>query len=247
MVHCPGGNISDPIWRVLASSDGISSWTPLKPQHSIPCWLSVQWEPSSYRSCHCSQKRDHQKLVGGFVLSGLLASMLPLGTLSLGLWVIAVDPAFIAGHQSIKNCGIWIDQLEHLPAVMTTSFFLIFSEHPWDKLRANLLHLQFLMNNCVYSSHADIKLCTYCLYRHTTVLIHEIPNLANQLWCSDFVTPPTPLIIPHRLPAFLESLMPLKNWCSIHAKWSKSSLKHSIRFCGTFSKFKTEFYCISFL
>ena len=34
------------------------------------------------------------------------ASMLPLGTLSLGLWVIAVDPAFIAGHQSIKNCGI---------------------------------------------------------------------------------------------------------------------------------------------
>ena len=34
---------------------------------------------------------------------------------------------------------------------------------------------------------------------------------ANQLWCIDFLTPPTPLIIPHRLPAFLESLMPLKN------------------------------------
>ena len=29
--------------------------------------------------------------------------------------------------------------------------------------------------------------------------------------CIDFVTPPIPLIIPHRLPAFLESLMPLKN------------------------------------
>ena len=57
-----------------------------------------------------AKKRDHQKSVGGFALSGLLgsgrASMLPLGTLSLGLWVIAVDPAFIAGHQSIKNCGI---------------------------------------------------------------------------------------------------------------------------------------------
>ena len=50
--------------------------------------------------------------------------------LSLGLWVM-VDPAFIAGHQSIKNCGIWIDQLDHFPAVMTTSFFLIFSEHHW--------------------------------------------------------------------------------------------------------------------
>ena len=66
------------------------------------------------------------------------------------------------------------------------------------------------------------------------------PNpLANQLWCIDFFTPPTPLIIPHRLPAFLESLMPLKNSCSIHARWSKSSLKHSIRFCGIFSKLKT--------
>ena len=95
-MHCPGGNATDPIWRVLASSDGISSWTPLKPQHSNP------------------------------------------------------NP------------------------------------------------------------------------------------LANQLWCIDFLTPPTPLIIPHRLPGFLESLMPLKNWCSIHARWSKSSLKHSIRFCGIF-------------
>ena len=70
--------------------------------------------------------------------------------------------------------------------------------------------------------------------------------LANQLWCIDFLTPNTPLIISHRLPTFLESLIPLKNWCSISARWSKSSLKHSLRFCGLFPKFKTEFYCISF-
>ena len=108
-VHCPGGNATDPIWRMLASSLGISCWTPLKPQHSNP------------------------------------------------------NP------------------------------------------------------------------------------------LANQLWFIDSLTPPTPLIIPHRLPAFLESLMPLKNWCLIHAGCSKSSLKHSIRFCGIiFSKFKTQFSCISF-
>ena len=101
LVHCPGGNATDPIWRVLASSDGLSSWTPLKPQNSNPN---------------------------------------PLG---------------------------------------------------------------------------------------------------NQLWSIDFLTAPTPLIIPHRLPAFLESLMPLKNWCSFHARCSKSSLKHSIRFCGIiFFKFK---------
>ena len=131
------------------------------------------------------KKRDHQKFVGGFAPAGLLgsgrASMLPLGTLSLGLWVIAEDPAFIAGHQSIKNCRIWIDQLDHLPAVKTTSFFLIFSEHPWNNLSTNLLHLQFLANNCVYSSHTDIKLCSYCLYRHTTVIIHEILYLVYQL------------------------------------------------------------------
>ena len=35
-MHCPGGNATDPIWRVLASSNGISSWTPLKPQPSNP-------------------------------------------------------------------------------------------------------------------------------------------------------------------------------------------------------------------
>ena len=70
---------------------------------------------------------------------------------------------------------------------------------------------------------------------------HNPSPLANQLCCIDFLTPPTPLIIPHRLPAFLESLMPLKNWCSIHARWSKSSLKHSIRFCGIFPSLKQNF------
>ena len=103
-MYCPGGNATDPIWRVLASSQGIFSWTPLKPQHSNP-------NPNS---------------------------------------------------------------------------------------------------------------------------------LVNQLWCIDFLTPPTSLIIPHRLPAFLESFMPLKNWCSIHARWSKSSLKHSIGFCGIFFQVKNR-------
>ena len=43
---------------------------------------------------------------------------------------------------------------------------------------------------------------------------HSNPNpLANHLWFIDIPTPPTPLIIPHRLPGFLEYLMPLKNWC----------------------------------
>ena len=73
---------------------------------------------------------------------------------------------------------------------------------------------------------------------------HSNPNpnpLASQLWSIDFLTPPTPLIIPHRLPTFLESLMPLKNWHSIHARCSKSSLKHSIRFCDIFTSLKQNF------
>ena len=57
VVDCPGGNATDPIWRVLASSDGISSWTPLKPQHSNPNPNPlVFWLPySSHTSHHPSQ------------------------------------------------------------------------------------------------------------------------------------------------------------------------------------------------
>ena len=55
------------------------------------------------------KKSDHQKFVGGLALSGLLvsgrANMLPLGTMSLVLWVIAVNPAFNAWHffRSLKQ------------------------------------------------------------------------------------------------------------------------------------------------
>ena len=97
LVHCPAGNATEPIWSVLASSLGISCWTPLKPQHSNS-------NPNLY-------------------------------------------------------------------------------------------------------------------------------PLANQLWYIVFLTPPTPLIIPHRLPDFFESL---KNWFSIPSRCSKSSLKHSIHSCDIF-------------
>ena len=69
------------------------------------------------------------------------------------------------------------------------------------------------------------------------------PNpLANQLWCIDFLTPPTPLIISYRFLAFFEFLMSLRNWCSIHTWCSKSSLKHSIRFCYIFAKTILTFF-----
>ena len=43
LVYCPGGNATNLIWRVPASSDGISSRTPLKPQHrnlNLTIWPS---------------------------------------------------------------------------------------------------------------------------------------------------------------------------------------------------------------
>ena len=88
---------------------------------------------------------------------------------------------------------------------------------------------------------------SWTLLKHQHSNLNSNPNpLANQLWSIDFLTLSTPLIIPHRLPAFLESLMPLKNWCSIHARWSKSRVKHSIRFCGIFSSLKQNFIAYRF-
>ena len=64
LVYFPGRNATDPIWRVLASSDGIFSWTPLKPQHSNPNHnpklfgqsTLVYWLPyPSHTSYHPSQ------------------------------------------------------------------------------------------------------------------------------------------------------------------------------------------------
>ena len=175
--------------------------------------------------------------VCGFALSGLLgygrASMLLLGTLSLGLWVIAVDPQEVLDlNWSARPSPCCHDNV-----------FLIFSEHPWDKLRANLPHLQFLVNDCVYSSHTDIKMCTYCRYKYTTVLIQEILYLASQLWCIHSLTPPTPLIVPPCLPWISYATQKLMlNSCKMVKKQSEAF--HT--FLCHFSKFKTEFYCISF-
>ena len=66
------------------------------------------------------------------------------------------------------------------------------------------------------------------------------PTRFEECWALPTVSLPE-LIIPHRLPVFLKSLMPLKNWCSIHARCFKSSLKHFIRFCGIFQSLKHNF------
>ena len=43
----PGGNATDPIWRVLISSDRISCWTPLKPLHNNLTLTLTLWPINS--------------------------------------------------------------------------------------------------------------------------------------------------------------------------------------------------------
>ena len=127
----------------------------------------------------------------------------------IGFWVIAVNPAFIAGHQSIKNCGIWIGKLDHLPAVITTSFFLIFSEHPWDKLYANLPHLQFLANT----------VCTVPTLTSNSALIVSI-DTRRSLSMKFFIWPIncgvlTSLLLPHLSSSLTDSLPSLNLLCHL--------------------------------
>ena len=69
-MHCPGGNATDPILRVLASSDGISSRTPLKPQHNIPSWLS-SGNPVHVYYANAVQKKASLN-VCGWICSGTI-------------------------------------------------------------------------------------------------------------------------------------------------------------------------------
>ena len=53
LVHCPTGNATDPISRVLAFSQWISSWTPLKPLPKPFGQLTLMyWLPYSSHTSH---------------------------------------------------------------------------------------------------------------------------------------------------------------------------------------------------
>ena len=128
LVHCPGRDATDPIWRVLASSDRISSWNPLKPQHSIPCWLSVQWEPCAYMHCFPVLSKKGSSNVCGWIF--LCMAFLGLGESAFFHWelcllvsvlVIAVDPAFISWHFSKFKTEFYC-----------ISFFLTSRLHFWN-------------------------------------------------------------------------------------------------------------------
>ena len=114
---------------------------------------------------------------------------------------------------------------------------------PWD---FNLSHISAKPAYAIFSHNCHWNVSLPSRASLWNSMFGQVEGQYPTFWCIDFLTPPTSVIIPHTLLAFLESLMPLKNSGLIHARWSKSRLKHSIRFCGIFSKFKTQFYSISF-
>ena len=169
------------MWRVLASSYGISCWTPLKPQHSIPYWLSVQWEPSACRSCQCCQKKGSSKVCG---------------------WICSVWPSWVweSQHASPRNSVSWSlghssrssfhhRSPEHQELISSTISLLSWQRLSfWSSLSTlgtNFAQF-FLANNCVYSSHTDIKLCTY--WRSLSMKLFICPIISGVL---------TSLLLPH--------------------------------------------------
>ena len=88
----------------------------------------------------------------------------------------------------------------------------------------------------VPASSDGISCCTPLKPQYSSSNPNPKP-LANQLWCIDSShTSHNPSQTP-----CLHRISYLKNWCSILARWSKSSLKQSIRFCGIFPSLKQNF------
>ena len=129
----------------------------------------------------------------------------------LGLWVTAVDPAFIAGHQNIMNCGIWIDQLDHCPAM--TSWHLSF----WSSL--STFGTNFMQIFHIFSS-SWIIVCTVPTLTSNYVLIVSIDTLQS-LSMKFFIWPInsgvlTSLLLPHLSSSLTDSLLSLNLLC--HSK-----------------------------
>ena len=78
------------------------------------------------------KERDHHEFPSELALSGLLGSggvsVLPLGTLSLGLWIVTINPTFFTGHQRVNDPWTRGNELNHLLAVPNTPHLLFVTE-----------------------------------------------------------------------------------------------------------------------
>ena len=151
--------------------------------------------------------------MSGFALSGLLgygrASMVPLRTLTLGLWVIAIDPVFITGHQSIKNCGFELIS----SAISLLSWCLFFWSSP------STLGINFTQIFRIFSS-LQINVCTDPTLTSNCALIVSI-DTRQSLSMKFFIWPINSgilisLLLPHLSSSLTDSLLSLNLLC--HSK-----------------------------
>ena len=124
-MHCPAGNTTDPIWRVLTSSLGISSWTPLKPQNSNPnlnpnLWPINSVVLSSLLLPHLSSSPTdslpslnllcHSRTVARFIQDGWKV-VWSIPYVSVAEFFPSLKQNFIAYHFSkVSDCIVWIYQ-----------------------------------------------------------------------------------------------------------------------------------------
>ena len=242
-MHCPAGNATDPTRRVLASSDGISSWTPLKPQQ--PCWLSVQWEPSAYRSCQCCQKKGSSKVCG---------------------WICSIWPSWVWESQNAYtgNSVSWSRS-------STSSFYRRSPEYQEQQdlnrtaRPSPCCHDNVFLSDLLWAPLGQTARKSFRIFSSSRIIVCTVPTLTSNcelivsidtrrsLSMKFFIWPinygvQTSLLLTHFSLSLIDSLPSLNLLChsKTDVRWSKISLKHSVRFYGIFSKFKTEFYCKSF-
>ena len=135
LVYCPGGNATEPIWRVLTSSDGISSWALLKPQHSNPnpnplansgvliSLLLPHLSSSLTDSLPSLNLLCHSKTDARFIQDGLKA-VWSIPYVSVAFFP-SLKPIFIAYHfskmSSCPDCIFEIHQLSGFSRVYSNS------------------------------------------------------------------------------------------------------------------------------
>ena len=163
-MHCPGGNATNPIWRVLASSDGISFWTPLKPQHSILCWLSVQWEPSACRLCQCCQKE-------------LTIKSLWVDLLCLAFWVLESQ------YASTGNSVSWSLGHSNISTFHRIAFFPSL-KHNFITYHSSKVQFSRVYSNCCCSYSFEPEIIkigqsSHKMYRNNIVNFQESMTILN--------------------------------------------------------------------
>lgn len=104
------------------------------------------------------KKRDHPELFGGLALSDF-----QLDILSLDLWSITLEPAFITGQQRLKYS--WSGGNDHQPPCCCHQC-VFHSVHQWAPWEETLYKFWW---GCSYLRSSDI----YCLFAHTTIFIQK--------------------------------------------------------------------------